>query len=258
MTAVGAFEQAFVGALFADEFAGGAAPDWARQPGFAVYRNTVHKGCIDALEANFPAVARLVGRDWLRAAAARHLGEHPPRDACLLHYGEGFADTLADLAGDTLPYLPGVATLDRLWTASHTAADAPVLPADALAGLPPEALAGLRLPPHPATRWHASDTLPLHSIWSANRSGDAAALAALEAVEWAGEATLLTRPIGEVIWQPLPVGGCVFLDACARGGSLGEAAAEALDAHPDTELAALLARLLQAGAFTTSSTGSSP
>ncbi|MBS0429351.1 MAG: putative DNA-binding domain-containing protein [Proteobacteria bacterium] len=252
MTTLQSFERDFVGALFAERTEGAAAPDWAAQPGFAVYRNTVHKGCIDALEANFPAVVRLVGRDWLRAAAARHVAAHPPRDACLLHYGEGFADTLAELAGDELPYLSGVAALDRLWTASHTAADAPVLPADALAGLAPEALAGLRLPPHPAARWYASETLPLHSIWSANRSGDAAALEALEAMDWAGEGTLLTRPIGEVIWQPLPVGGCTFLDACARGDSLGEAAATTLDAHPDTDLAALLAQLLQAAAFTTS------
>lgn len=255
MTAVRSFEHDFVGALFADDADGAAAPDWAAQPGFAVYRNTVHKGCIDALEANFPAVARLVGRDWLRAAAGRHVAAHPPRDPCLLHYGEGFAETLAELAGDELPYLRGVAALDRLWTASHTAADAPVLPADALAGLAPEALARLRLAPHPAARWYASETLPLHSIWSANRSGDAAALEALEAVDWTGESTLLTRPIAEVIWQPLPAGGCAFLDACARGDSLGEAAAAALDAHPDIDLAALLAQLLRAGTFTTS-TGS--
>ncbi|MDI3380710.1 DNA-binding domain-containing protein [Xenophilus aerolatus] len=257
MTALRCFEQAFVGALFADEAHGAHASGWAAQPGFAVYRNTVHKGCIDALEANFPAVARLVGRDWLRAAAARHLAEHPPRDPCLLHYGEGFAETLAELAGDDLPYLAGVATIDRLWTASHTAADAPVLPHDALAALPPEALAALPLTPHPATRWHASEALPLHSIWSANRSGEAAALAALATLEWAGEGTLLTRPVAEVIWQPLPVGGCVFLDACARGERLDAAAAAALDARPDTDLAALLAQLLQAGTFTTS-TGSPP
>ncbi|MDQ7957869.1 MAG: putative DNA-binding domain-containing protein [Pseudomonadota bacterium] len=257
MTAPDAFEQDFVGALFADGADGAGAPGWTAQPGFAVYRNTVRKGCIDALEANFPAVARLVGRDWLRAAAARHLAGHPPRDPCLLRYGEGFADTLAELAGDELPYLHGVAALDRLWTASHTAADAPVLRADALAGLPPETLATLRLPPHPAARWHGSGTLPLHSIWSANRSGDAAALEALAALAWAGESTLLTRPIAEVIWQPLPAGGCAFLDACARGDRLADAAAAALDAHPHIDLAALLAQLLQAGTFTTS-TGSSP
>lgn len=257
MTSLHSFERDFVDALFSGESDAATAPAWTAQPGFAVYRNTVHKGSVDALEANFPAVARLVGRDWLRAAAARHLAKHPPRDPCLLHYGEGFADTLAELAGDELPYLRDVATLDRLWTASHTAADAPVLPADALAGLPPETLAGLRLQPHPAARWHESDTLPLHSIWSANRSGDAAALEALATLEWAGESTLLTRPMADVTWQRLPAGGCAFLDACARGDGLADAAAAALDAHPHTDLAALLAQLLQAGTFTTS-TGSPP
>lgn len=254
MTALRSFERDFVGALYAD---GLSPPGWAAQLGFAVYRNTVHKACIDALEANFPAVLRLVGPDWFHAAALHHLRTHPPRDPCLLRYGEGFADTLAERAGDALPYLAGVATLDRLWTASHTAADAPLLAPDALAALPPERLAAQRLSPHPAARWHASATLPLHSIWSANRSGDAAALAALATVEWAGEGTLLTRPAAEVTWQSLPAGGCTLLDACARGDSLGDAAAAALDAHPHTDLAALLAQLLQAGAFTHSA-GSPP
>lgn len=269
MTTAARFEKDFVGSLFAQagsvadqaDVAGAAEgtspPDWAAQPGFAIYRNTVHKGCIDALEANFPAVARLVGSDWLRAAAARHAARHPPRDPCLLHYGEGFADTLAEVAGDDLPYLPGVAMLDRLWTASHIAADAPVLPVDALAGLAPEALPALRLKPHPAARWHRSESLPLHSIWSANRSGDAAALDALATLDWKGEGTLLTRPAADVRWQALCAGGCTFLDACARGDSLGDAASAALDAHPDTDLASVLARLLQAGAFTISQ-GSTP
>ena len=39
------------------------------QPGFAVYRNTVLKGCIDALQASYPTVCQLVGEDWFRAAA---------------------------------------------------------------------------------------------------------------------------------------------------------------------------------------------
>ena len=46
------------------------------QPGFAVYRNTVAKGCIDALQANYPAVHALVGTDWLRAAGRLRSGRH--------------------------------------------------------------------------------------------------------------------------------------------------------------------------------------
>jgi len=62
----------------------------AAQPAFAVYRNTVMKGCIDALQANYPAVTRLVGEEWLRAAAAIHVREALPADPTLLRYGTDF------------------------------------------------------------------------------------------------------------------------------------------------------------------------
>ncbi|HQR88471.1 MAG TPA: DNA-binding domain-containing protein [Caulobacter sp.] len=60
------FQDAFVEAL-----AGGptvlspwlAAAD-AGEPGLSVYRNTIARGCVDALAANFPTVATLVGEDW--------------------------------------------------------------------------------------------------------------------------------------------------------------------------------------------------
>lgn len=65
------FRTQFVQALFSAE--ADAAREIAKlvaQPGFAVYRNTVIKGRIDALQANYPAVARLIGEEWFRAAAA--------------------------------------------------------------------------------------------------------------------------------------------------------------------------------------------
>ena len=65
------------------------------------------------------------------------------------------------------------------------------------------------------------------------------------------EGALLLRPAQAVAWQPLDAAGCAFLDACRRGLSLGEAATAALAAHAAADVAALLARLLQAGAFTT-------
>jgi hypothetical protein len=66
-------------------------PELPAPPAFAVYRNTVMKGCIDALQANYPAVARLVGEEWFRAAAAVYARANPPRVPMLAEYGEGFA-----------------------------------------------------------------------------------------------------------------------------------------------------------------------
>ncbi|MGJ4749098.1 DNA-binding domain-containing protein, partial [Leptospira sp. SA-E8] len=63
------FQNEFLHALYHPADASVRMHRLSEQAGFAVYRNTVLKGCVDALEANFPTVTRLVGQDWLRAAA---------------------------------------------------------------------------------------------------------------------------------------------------------------------------------------------
>ncbi|UFH51195.1 HvfC/BufC family peptide modification chaperone [Pseudomonas sp. KNUC1026] len=47
------FQDAFIAALFQRPAIG--HEDVFEQPGFAVYRNSVSKACIDALQANYPA-----------------------------------------------------------------------------------------------------------------------------------------------------------------------------------------------------------
>ena len=243
------FQDAFARALFAPDAADDPAVQrLVAQPAFAVYRNTVLKGCIGALEANFPAVARLVGRDWFRAAAAIHVAAHPPRDGRLLGYGEDFAAFLQGFGPAAGPdYLPGVARLDALWRAAHAADDAPALDAAWLARHGPDALGALVLRPHPAARWAWFDGQPVYSIWARNRAEghEDAALAGQ------GEGALLTRPFDRVAWCAIGRAACAFLDACAAGDPLGDAAARALAIDADADLAALLATLLRAGAFTT-------
>ncbi|OUM01849.1 HvfC/BufC N-terminal domain-containing protein [Variovorax sp. JS1663] len=243
------FQDAFARALFAPDAADNPAVQrLAAQPAFAVYRNTVMKGCIDALEANFPAVARLVGSEWFRAAAAIHVAAHPPRDGRLLGYGEDFAGFLQDFEpAAELGYLGGVACLDALWREAHAAEDAPALDTAWLARHAPEQIAALVLRPHPAARWAWFDQQPIYSIWARNRT-DGQENAELV---WQGEGALLTRPFDSVAWQAIDHAACTFLDACAAGRPLGEAAECALAIDADADLAALLAALLRAGAFTT-------
>jgi hypothetical protein len=218
----------------------------AAQPAFAVYRNTVVKGCIDALQANYPVVARLVGEDWFRAAAAIYVREALPADPTLLRYGSSFADFLArfEPAAD-LPYLPGVARLDRFWTEAHAAPDQGALDSAAVASLAPEALAATVLHPHPAARWAWFADAPIYTIWSRNRADSAPAAD----LDWQPEGALLVRPRDAVEWIGLDTAECEFLDACAAGGTLGEAAQAALHAQGDADLAQLLATLIRAGAF---------
>ncbi|RJG03443.1 DNA-binding domain-containing protein [Noviherbaspirillum sedimenti] len=244
---LGRFQDAFAQALLAP--AGEAPPILAgllAQPGFAVYRNTVAKGCIDALLANFPAVARLTGEAWLRSAAALYLREQPPGDARLLYYGAGFADFLARFApAADLPWLADVARLDRYWIEVHTAADAAPLDLAALSGLAPEALARTVLRPHAAARWAWFADAPVYTLWRRNREPFEEA----GEIAWQGEGALLLRPYGAVQWAALDAADCAFLDVCGAGLPLADAAAAALALRADTDLAALLARLLQLGAF---------
>ncbi len=254
-SALSAYQDAFARALLATEAgsAGSAVADLTAQPGFAIYRNTVIKGCIDALQANYPAVARLVGDEWFRAAAAMYARARLPSHPTLLDYGEGFADFLAAFPpAAELPYLADVARLDRLWSEAHIAADAPPLDPARLAALAPREMKCHRLRLHPAARWRWFDEAPVHSIWSRSREGDGT----IGELDWAGEGALLTRPLAAVRHAPVGGAGVAFLDACGRGDSIESAALAALDAEPGADLSALVHQLLDAGAFSGLDSGS--
>ncbi len=241
------FQRAFVDALFEPDE--DALPELSRQPAFAIYRNTVMKACIDALEANFPSVTRLVGRDWFRAAAAVYVAEAPPDDPRLLFYGQGFPAFLARFEpAARLPYLPEVAVLDWSWVASHVSADALPLDAAALASLSPQEIGALCLLPHPAARWHWCADHPAFTIWSHNRA-DGEPLP--DELAWQAEGALITRPGDTVQWHVLDKAGHAFLDACACGLPLAEAAQSAIAADTHADIAGLLAMLLRQGAFRT-------
>ena len=244
------FQDGLASALLPPPGASVPPPAWLdallAQPGFAVYRNTVARGCIDALQANYPAVHALVGTDWLRAAAHDFAHLHPPLDGRLMGYGAGFAEFLDHFApAADLSYLGAVARLDRCWTESHLAANAPALSAAWLARQPPEALALLHLQPHPAARWQWCAAHPAYTLWQRQRDG----LAWDANLPWQGEGALLTRPHDAVQWAPLPHAGCALLDACAAGASFEDAATQALQADPAADLSQLVALLLHTGAL---------
>jgi hypothetical protein len=193
------------------------APELPAPGAFAVYRNTVMKGCIDALQANFPAVARLVGEEWFRAAAAVYARANPPRVPMLVEYGAAFPAFLESFApAAELPYLPAVAKLDRFWTEAHVARDEPAL----------QQLEGPPFRIHAAARW-AWFALPAYTIWSRNREerrelGD---------IEWRAEGALITRPRDAVQWIGLGAVEYAFLEGRTQASPL------------------IIARLIEAGAF---------
>lgn len=245
-----AFQQAFAAGLLDDGPAASGHP-LAAQPGYAVYRNTVARGLVDALAANFPTVRSLLGEDAFHAVARDHARAEPPRDASLAGYGVGFAAALGDWiaregATDELPYLVDVARLDRAWTEAHLAADAEPLALAALAAVDPDALLALRLAPHPALRRVASAATPAFTIWRRHREGGDPG----EPLDWRAEAAMLVRPGAVVGWHPLSMDDLPMLDALAAGSRLGDALAcgGAGEAEPVDRIP-VLAGWIAAGAF---------
>ena len=242
------FEDAFAHALFAEpKAADPAVADLVAQPAFAVYRNTVTKSCIDALQANFPAVTRLVGEEWFRAAAAAYVGLERPTTPSLQAYGATFAAFLAAFApAAELPFLADVARLDRFWIESHGAIDAPALDATDLIGTDPGVLADAVLLPHPAARWAWFAESPVYSIWRDSRVRETIG----GELTWRGEGALLTRQTDVVEWVGIDHAACRFLDECAAGGSVALAIDAALDVDAHANPARMIAALLSAGAAT--------
>lgn len=246
-TELGEFQDAFAEALARRTPAPIAA--WLPSPeagetGLAVYRNTIAKGCVDALAANFPTVASLVGAEWFDAAAALFARQHPPASAALLAYGEVFPDWLARFpAADDLPYLPGVASLDWLWTTALFAEDARALDAEAFA-IDPETLAGARVTLHPSLAFAWFDN-GLPGLWLGARQPDP------DGLEWTQDpqGVLIVRPADAVTCRRLDAASHAFLAAAREGQTLGEAITAAALADPAADLAALFAALIADGVF---------
>jgi len=252
MLTLGDFQAAFARALLHEAPACNDASHIARlvaQPGFAVYRNTVMKGCIDALRANYPVVARLVGDEWFRAAAAVFVRTNLPQHPSLVDYGEEFAGFLTSFEpAVVVPYLAAVARLERFRTEAHIAADAMPVDAWVVAALDGDALGRTVLRPHPAARWQWFDAQPTFTIW--RRHAAEPGPSEPGNIDWSrGEGVLIVRPHGAVHAYELSAAGSAFLDACARRATLLDAATAALSVDAATDLTQLLALLLETGAF---------
>jgi hypothetical protein len=191
---------------------------------FAVYRNNVHVGLVNALADNFPVVARLVGLDFFRLMARAYVAGTKPASPLLFRYGDGFPDFVAGFAPAAgLPYLADVARLEWAWLAAWQAADVAPLTAHSLIGRAPDTLPALRLLPHPATRLVVSPH-PIAAIWHAHQTTEVAPVAV-----WRGEAVLITRPALNVDVTALAPAEATFAAALLSGATLEDAGLAALE-----------------------------
>lgn len=213
---------------------------------FAVYRNNVFVGLIDALKASFPATCRIVGEEFFRAMARAYVMIAPPVSPILLDYGAGFAGHIAGFEpARSVPYLAGVARIERAWLEAYHAAEAEPLEAAHLAAVDAETLPLLRLCLHPSLRIVRSPH-PALSIWRMNvAEGTPGAIDATAGPE----DTLIVRPAAEVETLSLPPGSADFILALTSGAPVLEAATSAWSAEPRFDLAGSLSGLIQSGAI---------
>lgn len=242
-----AFEASFAGALLdaaAPTPGTVAAPDVqtaARR--FAVHRNNIVAGLVNALRSRFPATEKVVGAEFFAAMARCFVVEKPPHTPLLAVYGDDLPAFIAAFApARELPYLADVAKLEAARTRAYHAADAVPLDARAFAALDANAVGALRIALHPSAEIVCSPH-PIVTIWAMN-SGERA-LATIE--EWRGEDALVIRPHLDVEVRLLPPGGAAFLLALAAGRSLAEATEAARAEHPEFDLAGNLAGVIGSG-----------
>ncbi len=207
---------------------------------FAIYRNNVVFGLVEALGARFPVCRLLLGAECFDATAALFARQRPPRSPVLHDYGEGFADFLAAFPPlADFDYLGDMARFEAALGRAYHAADATPLAPTVLASLAPEELDRSTLTLHPSLEIVTSRR-PVLSIWRAHQGDGPPEIATLEG----GEDALILRPDLNVETHLLPSGGSVFLAAILEGQTLGEAVAHALRSAADLDLAAMLSLLL--------------
>ena len=213
----------------------------ASAPRFAVYRNTVVRGAIDALRAAYPAVERLIGADFFAPMAKAYWEAHPPREPSLSLYGAGFADFIHSYApASSLPWLADVTRHDRAWLEAHHAKEHASLGAAAAAAHDPESLAALAPGLHPSVRLLMSGW-PAHEIWRRNRfESEPASLMAVPGAWFA----IIWRRRGEVRHRALDAACYAFLLALRDGHMIGEAANKVLAGHESFDPGAAFAAAL--------------
>lgn len=220
----------------------GRLPAASLARGYAVHRNNVIKGLIDALRNRFPAAERIVGQEFFIAMAQLYVRAHPPTTPVMMLFGDSFPEFVAHCpAADEMPYLVDVCRIEAARTRAYHAADAMPLPAEAFANLNPARLMDLRAELHPSLELVCS-AFPALTIWSMNSNGSPLR----QVADWLPEHAAIARPLQEVEVHRLPAGGATFLGALLQGKSLGGSADAASAADAGFGLTANLALLIGA------------
>jgi hypothetical protein len=184
-----------------------------------IYAGAYRGRLAEALESNFPALAKLLGAADFRTLAADYVRAHDSTRFSIRWYGDelpGFLSTHEDYV-----QAPVLAELARWeWTLGEVfdAADAPLLAHDSLAGIAPAQWAQLRFTFHPGVR-RLSLVWNVPQIWQALTDGSERPAAALHPAptEW-----LLWRSGLASYFRSVDATEAAVLDGALRGWPFAE------------------------------------
>jgi hypothetical protein len=211
---------------------------------FSVYRNNIAVSLTEALQSGFPVIAKLLGAENFDGIAGIFLRSHPPKSPLMMQYGDDFPAFLASFKPlGHLGYLADVARLELGLRASYHARDAEAVARAEIADMPPGDLMGATLSLAPALQICCSDW-PIYDIWRYNTHHGA------EKPRAVAQDVVITRAEFDPVPEVLPKGGSVWLRALSQGETFGAAHDKAVLEHPDFDLGATLAILINGNAIT--------
>lgn len=221
----------------------GEAPSRMRR-GLRAYQANRSSAAKRALEASFPTLMQLIGKESFAALARAYVRAHPPARGDLAWLGEALPAFVA--ASESLrdePYLADVARLEWAVQQAECAADGNDASPEGMELLADTDPARLRMAFRPGTAVVASKH-PIASIWLAHRSDavDRFALVRAAFAAGRGECALVWRDGWRAQVAEIGAAEARFAQAALDGRSL----AEALDAAgPEIDFEALLVRALR-------------
>lgn len=216
---------------------------------FAAPRGKPHAvpsaAAIEALAANYPVVAVILGRAPFAELAADFVADVPPTDPNLAAYGCRFPEWIVGRKiGRVLPYLSSVAAIDRLHLAAARAPADTSVAAAVIAGMTAAEWSASRVKLHAATRfgWFA---VPAPSIWLAHF----APTRAEQVTEWKAEGLLITRPADHVQARRIGPAAHRILSGLRIGETIGAASAAAHGLYPGADITGAVHAILDSGAI---------
>ncbi len=210
-----------------------------------IYGNNSRAAFEGALESTYPVLRRRVGDEYFRQLAHHYREQYPSRSGDLHWVGRDFPAFLAETEAVTgYAWLADLAALEWACETALNATWDPPLDVQSLAGIPADAIAGLRLSLQPSLAC-VSSTWPVLDVWQANQP------------DASGESVDLGRGAQHVLVACGPEGlslraaehsTCEFVRALRDGVTLG-AAVDASSLRLES-LPAALGMLFEAGQVT--------